>query len=209
MQPCLCHHLETPPPHQAQEAATPPRLCSGCKNLHFDSMRHHPLDFQCLQTMMLLSELLDTCESAFEKHPGGGEEKNENSCDLTVTRSLLSPSEEGLERSEANAPNSSASVESSSNIRSSGIAWLRGNEDEWKTAWKQAFFVVSAIVCMTSASSDPFFCCKACWRSVIICSKYGSHTIRMNSRETIGCTGTSGARPRHLGEASGVVAAQG
>merc|ERR1712072_576554 len=35
--------------------AAMPRLCSGCKNLQFNPKRHQPLDFQCLQTMMLLS----------------------------------------------------------------------------------------------------------------------------------------------------------
>merc|ERR1712183_681715 len=38
--------------------ALTPRLFSGCRNLHCDSYRHHPLDFQCLQTIWLFSSSL-------------------------------------------------------------------------------------------------------------------------------------------------------
>jgi len=43
-------------PPLAQPGMEAPRFSSGCKNLQFDSIRHHPFDFQCLHTMVRLSE---------------------------------------------------------------------------------------------------------------------------------------------------------
>merc|ERR1711879_109888 len=84
-------------PQHAPGAETP-RLLSGCKNLHLDSKRHQPLDFQCLHTMMLLSTSLVLSESS----------------ELLAVRPMPSPSEEVPEKIEANAQESPASVDISS-----------------------------------------------------------------------------------------------
>jgi hypothetical protein len=90
--------LVSPPLHPWGEQQ--PRLCSGCKNLQVDPKRHHPFDFQCLQTMMVLSSL----------HEG-----SEISERLSIT-SKVSPSEDMTEKSDVNAHESEASVDSSSGL---------------------------------------------------------------------------------------------
>jgi hypothetical protein len=109
-------------------AAVTPRLCSGCENLHFpsDSKRHQPLVFQCLQTMRLFSETFPVTDSAHEGKLGGAGTTTSLTGDLDSVASVLSPSdvEDGAPESKdenATVPNSSASVDSSSSIGSSGL----------------------------------------------------------------------------------------
>merc|ERR1711879_894998 len=88
-------------PQQAPGADTP-RLLSGCKNLHLDSKRHQPLDFQCLHTMMLLSTSL-----------------------------VLSESSELPEKTEANAQESPASVDISSMPKNGAEGKRTGWKQVW------------------------------------------------------------------------------
>lgn len=109
-------------------AAVTPRLCSGCENLHFpsESKRHQPLVFQCLQTITLFSETFPVTDSAHEGKLGGAGTTTSLTGDLDSVASVLSPSDAedcAPESKDENAtvPNSSASVDSSSSIGSSGL----------------------------------------------------------------------------------------